>query len=145
MGSPCALRIIDVNGGAAEQPLDERDAFGLRAGQKGRALADGQRLLPELSVGRLRTDRPSNGLNPRRKKGIVAADRDNACLRLLRLARALPAAVRGPLLFCAFLRLASICFAELIAAPPQRRLPWPKLAQSSADSAPAPGKPDPGG
>ena len=47
---------------APEQPLDERDAFGLRAGQKGRALADGQRLLPELSIGRLRTDRPSNGL-----------------------------------------------------------------------------------
>src|SRR5262249_4992131 len=43
----------------------------------------------------------------------------NACLRLLRLARAFPPVVRGPLLFWAFLRLASICFAELISAPPR--------------------------
>src|SRR5215831_13008965 len=50
------------------------------------------------------------------KSGLLWLIVLNACLRLLRLARALPAAVRGPLLFCAFLRLASICFAELIAA-----------------------------
>jgi hypothetical protein len=69
------LSISDVNAGAAEQPLDERDAFGLRAGQKGRALADDQRLFPELSLGCLRTDPPSNGLNPWRIKRVVAADR----------------------------------------------------------------------
>src|SRR5262249_32302100 len=56
---------------------------------------------------------------------------------LLQLARALPAAVRGPLLFCAFLRLASICFAELISVPPRtiatardswsRRMSLPRL------------------
>ena len=74
-GSPCALSISDVNAGVPEQLLDERDAFGLRAGQKGRALADDQRLFPKLSIGRLRTDRPSNGLNPWLKTRIIAADR----------------------------------------------------------------------
>ena len=64
-----------MNAGAAEQLLDEREAFGLRAGQKGRALADDQRLFPKLSIGRLRTDRPSNGLNPWRIKRMIAADR----------------------------------------------------------------------
>ena len=73
-GSPCALSISDVNAGVPEQLLDERDAFGLRAGQNGRALADNHRLFPKLSIGRLRTDRPSSGLNPRRIKRIVAAD-----------------------------------------------------------------------
>jgi len=68
------LSISDVNAGVPEQPLDARDAFGLRAGQNGRALADGQRLFPELSIGRLRTDRPSKGLDPWRIKRIVAAD-----------------------------------------------------------------------
>jgi len=63
-----------VNAGAAEQPLDARDAFGLRAGQNGRALADNHRLFPKLSIGRLRTDRPSNGLDPWRIKRMIAAD-----------------------------------------------------------------------
>ena len=58
-----------------------------------RSLADDQRLFPEPSIGRVRADRPSNGLNPLRKTRMIAADRVNACLRLLRLARALPAAV----------------------------------------------------
>jgi len=34
-GSPCALSISDVNAGVPEQLLDERDAFGLRAGPNG--------------------------------------------------------------------------------------------------------------
>ena len=92
-----------LGGGAAEQLLDQRDAFGLHAAQNGRALADDQGLLPEPCIGRLRADRPGNGLNPWRKTRIIAADSAQSCLRLLQLARALPAAVRGPLLFCAFL------------------------------------------
>jgi hypothetical protein len=79
------------------------------------------------------------------KRGLLRLIVHNACLRLLRLARALPAAVRGPLLFCAFLRLASICFAELISVPPRRRRLWAQLPQSPEDTAPAPGKPDPAG
>src|SRR5258708_8731908 len=69
------------------------------------------------------------------KGGLLRLIVLNACLRLLQLARALPAAVRGPLLFCAFLRLTSICFSELIAAPlaprpsKQARLQLPPLRQ----------------
>src|SRR5215467_5997919 len=79
------------------------------------------------------------------KSGLLWLIVPNACLRLLQLARALPAAVRGPLLFCAFLRLASICFCELISAPPWRQQLWVQLPQSPEDTAPAPGKPDPAG
>src|SRR5260370_9756828 len=79
------------------------------------------------------------------KRGLLRLIVLNACLRLLQLARALPAAVRGPLLFCAFLRLASICFAELISVLPRRRRLWAQLRQSPEETAPAPGKPDPAG
>src|SRR5215470_7794752 len=79
------------------------------------------------------------------KSGLLWLIVLNACLRLLRLARALPAAVRGPLLFCAFLRLASICFCELISAPPGSRRLRAQLPQSPEDTAPALGKADPAG
>jgi hypothetical protein len=49
-GSPSPLSVSDVNAGAPEPQLDERDAFGLRAGQKGRALANGQRLLQSSAL-----------------------------------------------------------------------------------------------
>jgi hypothetical protein len=46
-GSACTFSIRCAGGGAAEQLLDQRDAFGLHAAQNGRALADDQSLLPE--------------------------------------------------------------------------------------------------
>src|SRR6516225_8466661 len=41
---------------------------------------------------------------------------ERPCRRALRLARALPCAVTGPVLLVAFLRLAAICFGDVIVA-----------------------------
>src|SRR5262249_21524477 len=67
--------VLELHQAELDGALDERDAFGLDAGENGRALADDQRLFPEPSTGRLRADRPSNGLNPWRIKRMIAADR----------------------------------------------------------------------
>ena len=76
-GLHCDAPSSALGGGAAEQLLDQRDAFGLHAAQNGRALADDQALLPKPCIGRLRADRPGNGLNPWRS--VFAA---RACLPL---------------------------------------------------------------
>ena len=68
------------------------------------------------------------------------SDRDNPCRRALRLDRALPTSVFGPVLRLAFCRLASICRFDAIPVPPPLLVPFaerkdPSKRQAHQDNA----------